>query len=147
MLLRRLLSILGSLAVLLVTVRVIFSVTLLEDVCPKARVLLPSLPSPERSKFAIVMSETRKPWEASYHSWSMLANLRYAAAYGYELRYYHIVDKSIGPGEKKKTPSCHHPSNGWRYAPWCKLMAVLHAAEQGKIFFLSLSYEEMLVVK
>lgn len=95
-------------------------------------------PTQQRKNIAIVMSDSRSLAEVdSYHHWSFLANLRYAATHNYELRYYHIIDNPSTVEDKKNKPACHHLTHGWRASPWCKLVALLHALEQGKKRFLN----------
>ena len=90
-------------------------------------------PRRQTTNIAIVMSDSRRLAEVeSYHHWSFLANLRYAAFHNYELRYYHIIDNPSDVNDMKNKPACHHPTHGWRASPWCKLVALLHALEQGK---------------
>ena len=84
---------------------------------------------------AIVMSDSRDVIDGgndsdSYHRWSFLANLRYAAAQGYQLRYYHLIGWDGAPADPKKRLSCHHPKEGWRASPWCKLLAIHHALQE-----------------
>ena len=87
----------------------------------------------QSTNIAIVMSDTRSLAEFdSYHHWSFLANVRYAATHSYELRYYHIIDKESNIEDKKNRPACHHRKHGWRASPWCKLAATLHTLEEGK---------------
>lgn len=101
------------------------------------------LKSPYRAlkgDIAIVMSDSRalaKDNETlGYHDYAFLANLRYASKHGYDYRYYHIVggklDTSGEPEGMKNGFACHHPVEGWRASPWCKIISTLHALEQGK---------------
>lgn len=56
---------------------------------------------------------------------------RYAAQYDYRLRYYHINDKEYWSPDIKNSNACHHPTEGWRGSPWCKLVALLHTLSEG----------------
>jgi len=56
---------------------------------------------------------------------------RYAAEHNYILRLYHVNDHQYNERDIKNSDACHHPTEGWRASPWCKLVSVMHTLKQG----------------